>query len=142
MDFEKIKKFLSKKGYRLIKKKGFSHKLKYKNIYTTSFASLIIITFFYILPLSINKVSFKKDLLSHGYLLSGENGIGKRDFANELSKSILCTESDQLFEACGKCNSCKLFAGKSSPDYHFIEEEAGSNTVSYTHLTLPTSDLV
>ena len=46
MDFVKIKKFLSKKGYRLIKKKGFSHKLKYKNIYTTSFASLIVITFF------------------------------------------------------------------------------------------------
>ena len=79
--------------------------------------------------LSINKVSFNKDLLSHGYLLSGENGIGKRDFANELSKSILCTESDQLFEACGECNSCKLFAGKSSPDYHFIEEEVGSNII-------------
>ena len=46
MDFEKIKKFLSKKGYRLIKKKGFSHKLKYKNIYTTSFEGLIVITFF------------------------------------------------------------------------------------------------
>ena len=84
--------------------------------------------------LSINKVSFKKDLLSHGYLLSGENGIGKRDFANELSKSILCTESDQLFEACGKCNSCKLFAGKSSPDYHFIEEEVGSNIIKIGQL--------
>ena len=57
MDVEKIRKFLSKKGYRLIKKKSFSHKLKYKSIYTTSLLSLIVIIFFYILPLSANKIS-------------------------------------------------------------------------------------
>ena len=84
--------------------------------------------------LEANKDSFKKELLSHGYLLSGVNGIGKKDFVNELTKSILCTESDQLFEACGKCNSCKFFAGQSSPDYHFIEEEIGSNIIKIGQL--------
>tara|TARA_B100000513_G_scaffold186885_1_gene108965 strand:- start:884 stop:2014 length:1131 start_codon:yes stop_codon:yes gene_type:complete len=98
MDFEKIKKFLSKKGYRLIKKKGFSHKLKYKNIYTTSFASLIIITFFYILPLSINKVS---SIIKHNkhvenyskkYLekvLSGENLVSGELENDEIAQRYL-----------------------------------------------------
>ena len=98
MDFVKIKKFLSKKGYRLIKKKGFSHKLKYKNIYTTSFASLIVITFFYILPLSINKVS---SILKHNkhvenyskkYLekvLSGENLVSGELENDEIAQRYL-----------------------------------------------------
>ena len=98
MDFEKIKKFLSKKGYRLIKKKGFSHKLKYKNIYTTSFASLIVITFFYILPLSINKVS---SIIKHNkhvenyskkYLekvLSGENLVSGELENDEIAQRYL-----------------------------------------------------
>ena len=98
MDFEKIKKFLSKKGYRLIKKKGFSHKLKYKNIYTTSFASLIVITFFYILPLSFNKVS---SILKHNkhvenyskkYLekvLSGENLVSGELENDEIAQRYL-----------------------------------------------------
>ena len=73
--------------------------------------------------LEANKDSFKKELLSHGYLLSGVNGIGKKDFVNELTKSILCTESDQLFEACGKCNSCKFFAGQSKQDLDKREVE-------------------
>ena len=80
------------------------------------------------------KDSFKNELLSHGYLLSGENGIGKKDFVNELTKSILCTESNNLFEACGQCNSCKLFFGKSSPDYHYVEEESGSNIIKIGQL--------
>ena len=98
MDFEKIKKFLSKKGYRLIKKKGFSHKLKYKNIYTTSFAGLIVITFFYILPLSFNKVS---SILKHNkhvenyskkYLekvLSGENLVSGELENDEIAQRYL-----------------------------------------------------
>tara|TARA_Y100001935_G_scaffold142456_1_gene117742 strand:+ start:190 stop:1320 length:1131 start_codon:yes stop_codon:yes gene_type:complete len=98
MDFVKIKKFLSKKGYRLIKKKGFSHKLKYKNIYTTSFASLIVITFFYILPLSFNKVS---SILKHNkhvenyskkYLekvLSGENLVSGELENDEIAQRYL-----------------------------------------------------
>ena len=98
IDFQKIKKFLSKKGYRLIKKKGFSHKLKYKNIYTTSFASLIVITFFYILPLSINKVS---SIIKHNkhvenyskkYLekvLSGENLVSGELENDEIAQRYL-----------------------------------------------------
>ena len=98
MDFEKIKKFLSKKGYRLIKKKGFSHKLKYKNIYTTSFASLIVITFFYILPLSINKVSiiFKHNKHVENYskkylekVLSGENLVSGELENDEIAQRYL-----------------------------------------------------
>ena len=98
MDVEKIRRFLSKKGYRLIKKKSFSHKLKYKSIYTTSLLSLIVITFFYILPLSTNKIS---SLIKHNkhvenyskkYLekvLSGENLISGELEDGEIAQRYL-----------------------------------------------------
>ena len=98
MDVEKIRKFLSKKGYRLIKKKGFSHKLKYKSIYTTSFLSLIVITFFYILPLSINKISnvFKHNKHVENYskkylekVLSGENLVSGELENDEIAQRYL-----------------------------------------------------
>ena len=98
MDVEKIRRFLSKKGYRLIKKKSFSHKLKYKSIYTTSLLSLIVIAFFYILPLSTNKIS---SLIKHNkhvenyskkYLekvLSGENLISGELEDGEIAQRYL-----------------------------------------------------
>ncbi len=98
MDVEKIRKFLSKKGYRLIKKKGFSHKLKYKSIYTTSFFSLIVIAFFYILPLSINKISnvFKHNKHVENYskkylekVLSGENLVSGELENDEIAQRYL-----------------------------------------------------
>ncbi len=98
MDVEKIRKFLSKKGYRLIKKKGFSHKLKYKSIYTTSFLSLIVITFFYILPLSINKISnvFKHNKHVENYskkylekVLSEENLVSGELENDEIAQRYL-----------------------------------------------------
>ena len=98
MDVEKIRRFLSKKGYRLIKKKSFSHKLKYKSIYTTSLLSLIVIIFFYILPLSTNKISslFKHNMHVENYskkylekVLSGENLVSGELENDEIAQRYL-----------------------------------------------------
>ena len=66
--------------------------------------------------------AFKNGSLSHGYLISGEKGIGKLRFIERLSQSILCTESNELFTFCGKCNSCRTFESKSSPDFFLVQE--------------------
>jgi len=77
---------------------------------------------------------FNKDSLSHGYLISGENGLGKKDLVRVLSESILCKNSNELFEACGDCNASKLMQSGNHPDYHFIEEEVGSKIIKIGQL--------
>ena len=77
---------------------------------------------------------FNKDSLSHGYLISGENGLGKKDLVRVLSESILCKNSNKLFEACGECNASKLMQSGNHPDYHFIEEEVGSKIIKIGQL--------
>ena len=77
---------------------------------------------------------FNKDSLSHGYLISGENGLGKKDLVRVLSESILCKNSNELFEACGDCNASKLMQSGNHPDYHFIQEEVGSKIIKIGQL--------
>ena len=43
---------------------------------------------------------FDINKLAHSHLLSGKTGIGKLHFAKELSKSLLCSNSNELFEYC------------------------------------------
>lgn len=78
--------------------------------------------------------AFKNGSLSHGYLISGEKGIGKLRFIERLSQSILCSESNELFTFCGKCNSCRTFERKSSPDFFLVQEEKGSNIIKIGQL--------
>lgn len=59
--------------------------------------------------------------LHHGLLLKGPSGIGKTQFAMALSQVLLC--KNQSVQACGECQSCKLFAAQSHPDLHIIKSE-------------------
>lgn len=66
--------------------------------------------------------------LHHGLLLSGNMGIGKHQFAQDLAQILLCAkpesatrESERL--ACGTCQSCLLFKADTHPDYYQIESE-------------------
>ena len=58
--------------------------------------------------------------MPHALMVTGENGVGKRLFANALAGLLVCEKADM--DAGSPCGICK--------------------PVSYTHLTLPTSDLV
>jgi DNA polymerase-3 subunit delta' len=56
--------------------------------------------------------------LASTYLFVGPSGIGKRRFAMELARSLLCTETpDAALESCGRCESCRLFAAGNHPDF-------------------------
>lgn len=63
------------------------------------------------------------DSLHHGLLLTGIDGIGKREFAISLSRRLLC--ADPAVEgACGRCQNCLLFDAGTHPDLHILATEA------------------
>jgi DNA polymerase-3 subunit delta' len=56
--------------------------------------------------------------LAHAYLFTGPSGIGKRLFAEELAKALLCeARAGELLEACDRCPSCVQIAAGTHPDY-------------------------
>ena len=59
----------------------------------------------------------KSDTLPHAILLTGPDGVGKHDFANNLSATILCENFIETELACGECKCCKLFEAKTYPDF-------------------------
>ncbi|MDI1298470.1 DNA polymerase III subunit delta' [Methylotenera sp.] len=63
---------------------------------------------------------------AHALLLYGRAGIGKYDFARELSQSLLCAHQDDLGHACGACSSCNWFKEESHPDFRLLSPEQES----------------
>lgn len=55
--------------------------------------------------------------VSHAYLFSGKEGIGKKTLAIEFAKSVMCNESIN-FDYCGSCESCLTF--ESGNDFKII----------------------
>lgn len=71
--------------------------------------------------------------LSHGYLLVGPAGVGKKTFARRVAQSLLCEAPKKtLLGYDGTCRACTLFAAGTHPDYVEAEgtvkigREAGS----------------
>src|SRR5438128_11535919 len=60
----------------------------------------------------------RRNRLAHAYLFVGPAGVGKRLFALELAKALLCerNEPGQL-DACGECEACKLIDADTHPDF-------------------------
>ena len=59
----------------------------------------------------------------HAVLFSGVEGIGKRKIAELCAASLIC-ENPINGEPCGKCDSCKLMAANSHPDFYVVEPDA------------------
>ncbi|MDB5293156.1 MAG: holB [Phycisphaerales bacterium] len=62
------------------------------------------------------------DRLPHGLIFAGPAGVGKATTARALAKLFLC-EKPRQDEACGKCESCRVFEAGNHPDYHVITKE-------------------
>jgi DNA polymerase-3 subunit delta' len=59
----------------------------------------------------------RRGRLAHAYLFTGPPGVGKRVFATELAKALLCEDppADRL-EACDRCRSCHQVDARTHPD--------------------------
>lgn len=61
--------------------------------------------------------AWKRGRLGHAYLFVGPRGVGKRLFAREFAKAILCEKRPaDRFEACDSCGSCLLVNANTHPD--------------------------
>jgi DNA polymerase III subunit delta' len=65
--------------------------------------------------------------LAHAYLFTGPPGIGKRMFAQELAKALLCEQPGPGLSACDRCTSCTLLAADNHPDFFAVARPEGSN---------------
>ncbi|MBS1257763.1 MAG: DNA polymerase III subunit gamma/tau [Candidatus Scalindua arabica] len=59
--------------------------------------------------------------LSHAYIFTGQDGIGKTLLAKEFSKAIFCSEKEG--DSCNLCNNCVRIENSNHPDIHWIEIE-------------------
>jgi DNA polymerase-3 subunit delta' len=62
----------------------------------------------------------QKGRLPQVLLLCGALGIGKQRLALWLAQLMLCGNRNQTGEPCGKCRPCRLVAGLSHPDVHWL----------------------
>ena len=67
----------------------------------------------------LNKAINENHIL-HSYLFSGIEGIGKKLFAIEFAKKILCIEQNDEQE---NCLSCLKFKSSNHPDFMILEPE-------------------
>ena len=57
--------------------------------------------------------------ISHSYLFVGKAGIGKKQFAKEIAKKVMCLRDE-------KCESCQKFNANSNPDFQIIDPDGKS----------------
>jgi DNA polymerase-3 subunit delta' len=73
------------------------------------------------------KHAVERGRLAHAYLFTGPPGIGKRLFAAELAKALLCEIGPAPLEACAACTSCTLFDAGNHPDFFAVSRPDESN---------------
>lgn len=61
----------------------------------------------------------------HAILITGQDGVGKFCFAQNLVALLLCHKNDStgLVAACGECDSCGLLQANNHPDAIFVQAE-------------------
>ena len=66
----------------------------------------------------LNKALKSKNIL-HSYIFMGISGVGKKMFAQEFAKGILCLNENGY---CNKCKSCMEFNSDNHPDFMEINQ--------------------
>jgi len=63
------------------------------------------------------QAAFERGRLAHAYLFVGIAGVGKRRFAVELAKALLCERPPAPLTACDRCPACALVDAGTHPDF-------------------------
>ena len=65
--------------------------------------------------------AIKYNRVSHGYLIVGEEGMGKKTLADAFALSLLCEKGGT--EVCMACHACKQMLSKNHPDCIYVTHE-------------------
>lgn len=71
--------------------------------------------------------AFERGRLGQAYLLVGPEGVGKRLFARELAKALLCARPPAKMTACDACPACAQVGAESHPDLLFLRTPEGKH---------------
>ena len=71
--------------------------------------------------------AFSLGRFGQSYLLVGPEGIGKRTFARELTKALLCEKPPAPLTACDQCPGCAQVEAETHPDLHSLRTPAGKH---------------
>lgn len=75
------------------------------------------------------KRAIRSNNISHAYLFSGIDGIGKKLTANVAAAALLCTELTDEVVPCGKCPNCQKFQTGTYPDLIQVNPENNRITI-------------
>jgi DNA polymerase III subunit delta' len=84
----------------------------------------------------------KRGRLAHAYLFVGPAGVGKRLFARELAKAVLCQSPPAgRFDACDCCQSCLLVEAGTHPDLFTVGRSEGEHELPIDAIVQLCADL-
>lgn len=64
--------------------------------------------------------AYRRGRLAHAYLFVGPPGVGKRLFATEFAKALLCDRPPAPLTACDECPSCAQVVAETHPDFFTV----------------------
>ena len=73
------------------------------------------------------QTAFARGRLGQSYLLIGPDGVGKRTFARELAKALLCESPPAPLTSCDKCAGCAQASAETHPDLHTLRTPEGKH---------------
>lgn len=65
--------------------------------------------------------------LGHAYLFVGPSGVGKRLFATEFAKALVCENTSGKFDGCDECAACSQVDAGTHPDVIFASRPEDKN---------------
>lgn len=71
----------------------------------------------------------REQRLPHALLLTGQAGLGKRQFAVELARALLCRHPQADGLACGGCEACQLLQVE-----HAADDSQNNKSTAVTHM--------
>lgn len=70
--------------------------------------------------------------LSHAYIFTGQDGIGKTLFAKEFSKALFCGKYEH--DSCNSCKTCIRIEKDNHPDIHWITIDAKAKFIKIENI--------
>lgn len=62
-------------------------------------------------------------------LINGIKGLGKQILAEQIAKSLLCSNRLSTGQACGQCKGCTLFNAKTHPDFMVVSPDEEGKSI-------------